>query len=377
MSDSMNFYSNIQVLEPEDQEMECQQRLRAMTRPLLSWYEENRRILPWREDPSPYHVWISEIMLQQTRVEAVKPYYFRFMEALPDIKALAQVEDDRLMKLWEGLGYYSRARNLKKAALEVMESYGGSLPASREELLKLPGIGSYTAGAIASIAFGIPAPAVDGNVLRVIARVLADRRDIRSQKMKTATEERIAEAMPQENPGDYNQALIEIGALLCIPGGEPKCSQCPLESLCLTRKQGLWKEIPLRSALKKRQIQDLTVFLIFKGEQVALRRRPSQGLLASLYELPNCPGHLDAGQAAQALGLSGDKLEQVIPLKDSKHIFSHVEWHMKGYLIRLDPQDPWPEDQDIFMVECEKARKDYSIPGAFRAYTALLESQQG
>lgn len=272
-------------MERED-ELDRQQRLKAMARPLLSWYEGHARALPWRDDPTPYRVWISEIMLQQTRVEAVKPYFERFMAALPTVQALAAVEDDRLMKLWEGLGYYTRARNLKKAALMITERHGGELPGSYEALLALPGIGSYTAGAIASIAFGLPVPAVDGNVLRVISRVLADREDIRQPSVKARMERELREIMPRERTSQYNQGLIEVGAIVCVPGGEPRCGECPMESICLTRRQGLWKEIPVRGALKKRKVEELTVCLIRRG-----RRSPSISARTRGFWLPStsCP----------------------------------------------------------------------------------------
>lgn len=374
MSDRIRFYDHLQVLESQDQPMERQQRLQAMARPLLSWYEGHARVLPWRENPEPYRVWISEIMLQQTRVEAVKPYFQRFMEAFPDPASLAEAQDDRLMKLWEGLGYYSRARNLKKAAKMIQEEYGGRLPDSPKELLKLPGIGSYTAGAVASIAYQVPVPAVDGNVLRVISRILADREDIRSPQVKKRMEQELGQVMPREKPGDYNQALIEIGAMVCVPAGEPRCGVCPLESLCLTCRLGLWKEIPFRSPQKKRREEKLTVCLICQGEKVALRRRPEEGLLASLYEFPNCPGVLKADQAARAFGISQEDTAGIVPLESSRHIFSHVEWHMTGYMIRLKDQAQWPSSQEkeLMMVDRKTVLERYSIPGAFKAYTKLL-----
>ncbi len=366
-----NLYDRIQVLEQED-ELDRQQRLRAMARPLLSWYEDHARSLPWRDDPTPYRVWISEIMLQQTRVEAVKPYFERFMAALPTVQALAAVEDDRLMKLWEGLGYYTRARNLKKAALMIEQRHGGALPASYEALLDLPGIGSYTAGAIASIAFGIPVPAVDGNVLRVISRVLGDREDIRQPAVKARMEREIREVMPSERTSQYNQGLIEVGAIVCVPGGEPRCGECPMESICLTRKQGLWKEIPVRGPLKKRKVEELTVCLIRRGDQVAIHKRPETGLLASLYELPNAPGHLEPEQVIKAFGLPSELVEAVEPLPAAKHIFTHVEWHMAGYAVSLKAGGETDGDGAFFFVERQAVKGKYPLPGAFKAYTKLI-----
>lgn len=367
-----HLYDQIQVLEREGELLNRQQRLAAMARPLLSWYEAHARSLPWRDDPRPYRVWISEIMLQQTRVEAVKPYFERFMASLPAVRDLAAVEDDRLMKLWEGLGYYSRARNLKKAAQLIMERHGGQLPDSYEELLALPGIGSYTAGAIASIAFGHSVPAVDGNVLRVISRVLADREDIRQAKVKTRMEKELAQVMPETGASQYNQGLIEVGALVCVPGGEPRCAGCPFGSICQTRKLGLWKEIPLRAPLKQRKTQELTVCLIRQGDRVAIRRRPDSGLLASLYELPNCPGQLTGEEAARAMGLPEEAVAGLEPLSRAKHIFTHVEWQMTGYMIMLKDKALPEGVGDFFFVDCREIRSEYPIPGAFKAYTKLL-----
>ena len=247
-----HLYEKLQMLEREDRPFSRTERLKAMNGPLLFWYQGHARILPWRDNPTAYQVWISEIMLQQTRVEAVKPYFSHFLEVLPDVRTLAQVEEEKLLKLWEGLGYYNRARNLKKAAEIVVRDYEGKLPASYEELLKLPGIGSYTAGAIASIAYGIPVPAVDGNVLRVISRVLAEEEDIRKQSIKHRIEDHLKETMPKNQASSFNQGLIEIGAIICVPNGQPKCQECPLESICLARKQGLTDRIPYKAPKKPR-----------------------------------------------------------------------------------------------------------------------------
>ena len=229
---------------------------------LLDWFYKNRRSLPFREDPTPYHVWLSEVMLQQTRVSAVLPYYYRFLEELPDIPALAACEEEKLHKLWEGLGYYSRVRNLQKAARIVCEQYGGELPADYDAIRALPGIGDYTAGAICSISFGIPVPAVDGNVLRVFSRLYNDPGVITDPAVKKAFTARVMEHQPPAAPGDYNQALMELGALVCVPNGAPLCEQCPLARLCQARAAGTALSLPQKAAPKARKLEDLTVALV-------------------------------------------------------------------------------------------------------------------
>ena len=215
---------------------------------LLDWFYKNRRSLPFREDPAPYHVWLSEVMLQQTRVSAVLPYYYRFLEELPDIPALAACGEEKLHKLWEGLGYYSRVRNLQKAAKLVCAQYGGQLPADYAALRALPGIGEYTAGAIASISFGLPVPAVDGNVLRVFSRLYNDPGVITEPAVKKAFTARVMEHQPPEKAGDYNQALMELGALVCVPNGAPLCGQCPLQKSALPGRRAPPPSCPKRQS---------------------------------------------------------------------------------------------------------------------------------
>jgi A/G-specific adenine glycosylase len=362
---NQSLYDKLQILEPEKKELKDMERLKAMERPLLSWYREHARILPWREKPEPYRVWISEIMLQQTRVEAVKPYFARFMEELPGIRDLAAVPEDKLLKLWEGLGYYSRAKNLKKAAELLVEQYGGELPASYEELKKLPGIGSYTAGAIASIAFGIPVPAVDGNVLRVISRVTGSMDDILKQSVKSGMEEKLKAVMPEEAASSYNQGLIEIGAIVCVPNGAPLCGQCPLFSVCVARTKDLTGMIPVKTPKKPRKSEDKTVLMLWREGKIAIRKREDTGLLASLYEFPNLDGHLAEDALLSILDVKDAKVS-ILPA--SKHIFSHVEWHMTGY--RIDLKDGL--EGDYLWVTPEDIKKTYSLPGAFKAYTKLI-----
>ena len=273
--------------------------LEQITEPLLSWYDGHARVLPWREDHSPYRVWVSEIMLQQTRVEAVKPFFERFVKALPDVQALARCPEDELLKLWEGLGYYNRVRNMQKAAQIVTEEYDGAFPADYEKLLALPGIGHYTAGAIGSIAFGIRMPAVDGNVLRVLSRVKASYEDILKQSVKTAMEQEVKKIIPAGRPGDFNQALIELGAIVCVPNGKARCGECPLAFCCRAKAEGIVDELPKKKAKKERRVEARTVLILREGDRVAIRKRPSRGLLAGLYELPNLTGHLSEDEVLE------------------------------------------------------------------------------
>lgn len=363
-----DLYRSLKALESEDKPLTAEERLRAAEGPLLSWYREHRRILPWREQPEPYRVWISEIMLQQTRVEAVKPYFARFMSALPDIRALAQAEEETLLKLWEGLGYYNRARNLQKAAQLLVEEYGGELPGSYEKIVSLPGIGSYTAGAIASIAFGIPEPAVDGNVLRIMSRLFNDPEEIGKASVKKRTEKLIREQMPKKQPGDYNQALMELGAMVCLPNGRPLCEGCPLSSLCLAHRAGTEEALPVKADKKPRRIEERTVFLLEWEDKAAIRRRSSQGLLASLYEFPNVEGHRKEEELADALEIEKEQILSAEPLPASVHIFSHVEWHMIGYRIRLSGDHP----EQFIMVRKEDILTKYPLPNAFGVYTKAL-----
>ncbi len=341
--------------------------LDSIGEPLLAWYDRGRRILPWREEPTPYHVWVSEIMLQQTRVEAVKPYYDRFMKQLPDIASLAKAEEEVLLKLWEGLGYYNRVRNLNKAAVLIMEEYGGRMPDSYEELLKLPGIGSYTAGAIASIAYGKPVPAVDGNVLRVLARLRLDERDIMQANVKKQIEEELSYSMPRDRAGDFNQALMELGAMVCIPNGAPKCMECPWEKLCLAHKEGREQEFPVKTKKKARTIEKKTILLIRDENKAALKKRPDKGLLAGMYEFPWIEGKLTEKEVLSYLKEIGLSVLHIKPLTESKHIFTHKEWHMTGYAVRVDELAPKIEN-DMIYVNQKEAIEKYPIPSAFAAY---------
>ena len=340
--------------------------------PLLAWYDKGHRILPWREDPTPYHVWVSEIMLQQTRVEAVKPYYDRFMAMLPDIPSLAHAEEEVLLKLWEGLGYYNRVRNLNKAAQLVMEQYDGRMPDTYEELLKLPGIGSYTAGAIASIAYGRKAPAVDGNVLRVLSRLQLDDRDIMQQSVKKQVEEELLTAMSDKRPGDCNQALMELGATICLPNGMPKCEKCPWETICLAHREGRELEFPVKSAKKKRIIEEKTVLLIRDENKAALQKRPAKGLLAGMYEFPWLEGKLSKEEVLARVKEAGLSVLHIKPVGESKHIFTHKEWHMTGYAIRVDELSGEKGPENYLYVERREAKERYPIPSAYAYYLKIF-----
>lgn len=350
--------------------------LERIREPLLSWFDRNARILPWRENPDAYRVWISEIMLQQTRVEAVRPFYERFLKALPDVFALAACPQEQLLKLWEGLGYYNRARNLQAAAKILAEEYNGVFPRDYEKILALPGIGPYTAGAVASIACGIPVPAVDGNVLRVIARVTADEGDVLKASVKRRVEEEVRKILPKDRPGDFNQALMELGAIVCVPNGPAKCGECPLGNLCLGRMRGLTSRLPVKASKKPRKVQERTVFVISDGQRAAIHKRPEKGLLAGLYELPNLLGRLDRGQALEKVESWGLKALSIQPLPEAKHIFSHVEWHMTGYAVLIDVQREKIKENFLF-VEPERTEREYPVPAAFAAYMEYLNVRLG
>ena len=338
-----------------------------MREPLIRWYRENRRDLPWRRQPSPYHVWVSEIMLQQTRVEAVKPYYQRFLSALPAVRDLAEVPEDQLLKLWEGLGYYNRVRNMQKAARQVMADYGGEFPVTYEGIRSLAGIGSYTAGAIASFAYGLPKPAVDGNVLRVIMRLTGDDSDIMKQSTRKQVEEKLEPVIPADAASDFNQGLIELGALVCVPNGQPKCEACPLARMCRARMEGRIEELPVKTRAKERRIEERTVLVFRDGEKTAIGKRPDKGLLAGMYELPNYPGHMSRKEVAaysKEIGLMPVRIKK---LPEAKHIFSHVEWHMTGYEVRVDELEKTNEKGFLF-IHPEEIQERYPIPAAFGSY---------
>jgi A/G-specific adenine glycosylase len=337
---------------------------------LLDWYRQSARILPWRDKPTPYRVWVSEIMLQQTRVEAVKPYFERFMNAAPTVQVLANLPDDQLMKLWEGLGYYSRARNLKKAALVILQEFGGVVPGDVDQLKKLPGIGPYTSGAIASIAYGVRVPAVDGNVLRVMSRILAIQEDIADTTVKKLIEGQVYQLLPYQQVGAFNQALMELGATICLPNGAPKCPECPISSVCEGYLQGIAGMLPVKSSKKDRKIEQKTVFIIRHKDCTAIRQRQGEGLLAGLWELPNEEGPLTVDQVRERLQEWGITTEEIRFWKKAKHIFTHLEWHMVGYYI---PAVTISTESPFIMATQKEISVKYSIPSAFKAFMDFSE----
>ena len=329
---------------------------------LLPWYAGNKRQLPWRQDREPYHIWLSEIMLQQTRVEAVKGYYSRFLSVLPDIAALAAAEDALLEKLWEGLGYYSRVRNLKKAAIEIMQQHGGVFPRSYQQVRSLPGIGPYTAGAICSIAFGQPTPAVDGNVLRVVSRLTNDGTPIDTPAFKTSVEERLKRVYPSA-AGEFTQALMELGATVCGPNRKPDCGGCPCSAFCLGYRQGTAESLPVKRPRRQRRLEDKTVLILSCGEKYALEKRPAKGLLAGLWQFPNLPGKLEAGEAIACLEQMGLQPKNVLRQLERTHIFTHIQWDMRGLYIELK------DTSDIFAwFTAGQISESAALPTAFRQF---------
>ena len=329
---------------------------------LLPWFDEHKRDLPWRADKDPYHVWLSEIMLQQTRVEAVRGYYSRFLEALPTIAQLANAHDDLLRKLWEGLGYYSRVRNLKKAAIVITEHFGGEFPQVYEEILSLPGIGPYTAGAISSICFNLPTPAVDGNVLRVISRLTNDPTPIDSPAYKKSVEARLAAIYPAR-AGDFTQALMELGATLCGPNWTPRCEECPCAAFCKAKAAGTAEQLPVKSAKKEKRQEEKTVFILSCDGRYALRKRPETGLLAGLWEFPNVPGKLSITEGAETLHQWGLQPKHPLRQVERQHIFTHIRWDMTGMY--------WEVSQpggDFVWLTAEEIQNQAALPTAFRLF---------
>ena len=351
--------------------------LRNIVNPLITWYRENKRTLPWRDKGNAYYTWVSEIMLQQTRVEAVKPYFLRFVARLPDVQALAACPEEELMRLWEGLGYYSRARNLQAAARQVVLDYDGTIPPDYDALLNLKGIGEYTAGAIASIAFGIRVPAVDGNVLRVVARLTQEPGSISSQAVRRAVRMKLMDIMksrdfPRDCAGDFNQAMMELGAVVCVPNGQARCGECPLSALCLARKNGTVEAFPVKNAKRGRRVEERTILLIKDKARSLLVQRPPTGLLAGMYEPINYSGTMSVSEINGVIGRLGYKPVTIETICSSRHVFSHVEWHMSAYLAKVEDLGSLMH-KDMVAVTGQEAEK-LPIPSAFRAYVDYLRT---
>lgn len=371
----------------------------ALAERLITWYDQHRRFLPWREDPTPYHVWVSEIMLQQTRVEAVKGYYTRFLTSLPDVYALAEADEGFLLKLWQGLGYYSRARNLQKAAKQLVKERQGQLPDTTEELQRLPGIGAYTAGAIASIAFGKPVIAPDGNAYRIFSRLQQEEGFLEDHETKKRLEEAMQSAIDHKRPGVFNQALMDLGSLICLAKGEPLCAQCPLQEFCAVAGKEVATQYPKRRPKKPRRKEKKTVLLIQQGDRLLLRQQPKNGLLAGMWLFPMLDGHLSPEEILMHMSVQGfarERIQQIEGLDPAIHIFSHLEWHMIGYLVILtelkypilatlgkdkqqdtlltqveavqEEMETVPEGRKMVWANPEEIARHYAIPAAHRPF---------
>ena len=338
------------------------EQLKMLSDALLPWYRDNHRDLPWRRTKEPYHVWLSEIMLQQTRVEAVKGYYARFLETLPTVEMLANCDDERLHKLWEGLGYYSRVRNLKKAANVIMERYNGQFPQEYADVRELPGIGDYTAGAICSICFDMPTPAVDGNVLRVVARLTEDATPIDLPARKKEVQAQLAEVYPAE-AGMFTQALMELGATLCGPNWKPRCGECPCRSFCRGAIGGTAEQFPVKLPKKDKRVEDRTVFILCCDGKFALEKRPETGLLAGLWQFPNVAGKQETEEAVLMAEKWGLKVRDIRKMIERKHIFTHIRWQMRGIYLEVAECGG-----DFVWLTPRQINNEAALPTAFRQF---------
>lgn len=343
--------------------------MKEIVEPLLKWYQQNKRSLPWRGDLDPYHVWISEVMLQQTRIEAVIPYYERFMMELPTIFSLAEVEEDRLLKLWEGLGYYNRARNLKRAAEYIVKNFDGRFPDRFEDILFLPGIGEYTASAISSICFSRLEVTIDGNVLRVYSRLFNCYDNIDDGKVRKQVRSRLMKIIPEE-AGDFNQALMELGEVICLPNGVPKCDICPLSNFCKSRSAHTFLELPVRKQKPMKKSQRYVVLLLICNGKVALHKRSDAGLLQNLWEFPNIPGMFEKEEVLQYLVDCSFDVQSIVPSISHTHIFTHLKWQMESFLVRVGK-----ESLDYIWVDLERVVKEYALPSAFQPFLDVLLSE--
>lgn len=337
--------------------------LDALPQLLLPWYARHARDLPWRQDQEPYHIWLSEIMLQQTRVEAVRSYYSRFLAALPDVAALAAADSEQINKLWEGLGYYSRARNLHRAAREIVSRYQGVFPTDFDAIRALPGIGDYTAGAIGSIAFGLPTPAVDGNVLRVVSRITASKACVDDARVKQEIRTALAAIYPVGQCSQFTQSLMELGAVVCIPNGVPDCANCPVREICRARALGIQTQLPVRAAKRQRKKAKKTVLIFDCDGHIALLKRPEQGLLAGLWQLPEAEGELLPNQAVTLAESWGVRPQDMTKQVTKNHIFTHIEWEMTGFYFHcaaMPERFTWAAPEQLDQI--------YSVPTAYRQF---------
>ena len=340
------------------------ERLKELIDKLFIWYPDHRRDLPWRNNVTPYRVWVSEIMLQQTRVEAVRGYFERFITRFPTVQTLALASEEELMKYWEGLGYYSRARNILKAARVIVNDFHGEFPARYEEILSLPGIGAYTAGAIGSIAFGLPTPAVDGNVLRVYSPVFADDRDVLAESTKKDVICALQSVYPTGNDASIlTQSLMELGATVCVPNGEPHCNECPLANTCLSKLRGEVSMRPKRKAKAGRKTYQLGVFLLRAGDKIAVEKRKEEGVLYNQYQFPCAYGEFSMESGIEYLTSLGAKALTPIYEKNETHVFTHVLWQMKAFLFLCN--EPFG---DFRWATEEEIQKEIALPSAFRKF---------
>lgn len=334
--------------------MEQNELLGRAVAPLLQWYEENKRDMPWRGETDFYKILVSEIMLQQTRVEAVREYYVRFLDRFPTAHSLAHATEEEVLKAWQGLGYYNRARNLQCAAKQICEN---GVPKSYEEVCALKGVGEYTAGSLSSIALGLPYPAVDGNVLRILTRLFADGGKIDDKAVRTRFAQALKEVYPPQ-ASQFCQALMELGAIVCVPNGAPLCDLCPWQAFCRAHVQGEELLYPVRSPKKERRIEQYKVLVLEYDGEYALVKRAEKGLLAGLWQFPMYG--MDCGEG---------EFGQVKKRKKAKHVFSHIEWHMTGYEIAAREKF-----KQFEWAGAEEIERQYALPSAFKAFTEWLKN---
>ncbi|CAH2715662.1 Adenine DNA glycosylase [Neobacillus rhizosphaerae] len=353
--------------------------INAFQNDLITWFKNEQRNLPWRKDQDPYKVWVSEIMLQQTRVDTVIPYFNRFIEWFPTIEDLAEAEEDKVLKAWEGLGYYSRVRNLQSAVKEVKEKYNGEVPSSPEEIARLKGVGPYTAGAILSIAYGIPEPAVDGNVMRVLSRILSIWDDIAKPATRKVFEKAVRTLISHEDPSAFNQALMELGALICTPTS-PSCLLCPVREHCQGFYEGVQNELPIKTKKTKTRDVQLAAAIVFdESGKILIHKRPESGLLANLWELPSVELHHSMqNEREQVIDLFNQNhnikinLEKIIG--QIEHVFSHLIWNISVYTgkiaFTLQESEEW---KLVTFEELEEFAFPVSSQKMFRLYQEQLE----